>query len=77
MKTGYSPEARMPVPHPPRPIRQSVTRPWLPCRRSEVLCPDQSGPLIAPEKLLRALLLQVSYSLRSSSWLSCNLPRKH
>ena len=59
-------EARVPADHPLRPIRALVDE------AMEVLSPDferlysQTGrPSIAPEKLLRALLLQAFYTIRS------------
>ena len=61
-----SPEERVPVTHPLRPIRQYVDTaltalsPQLATRYAHTVRPS-----IAPEKLLRALLLQVLYSLRS------------
>lgn len=61
-----SPEAGVPASHPLRPIRQSVdlaltaVSPQL-----EMLYAHTGRPSIAPEKLLRALLLQMLYSIRS------------
>ena len=59
-------EARVPAGHPLRPIRAIVDE------ALEVLSPDFAGmyapigrPSIPPEKLLRALLLQVFYTIRS------------
>jgi transposase len=59
-------EARVPADHPLRPIRALVDE------ALEVLSPDFEGlyakvgrPSIPPEKLLRALLLQAFYSVRS------------
>ena len=59
-------EARVPAGHPLRPVRAMVDE------ILEVLSPDFEGmyakvgrPSIAPEKLLRALLLQAFYSIRS------------
>lgn len=59
-------EARVPATHPLRPIRAMVDEVL------EVLSPEFEGmyskvgrPSIAPEKLLRALLLQAFYSIRS------------
>lgn len=66
MFSDLSPEERVPVPHPLRPIRQYVdtalvaVSPPLAKRYA-----DTGRPSIAPEKLLRALLLQVLDSLRS------------
>src|SRR5271157_736134 len=61
-----SPEPRVPADHPLRPIRQmakSVLERLSP--RFAALYSGVGRPLIAPEKLLRALLLQVLYTLRS------------
>src|SRR5260370_40513521 len=59
-------EARVPGDHPLRPVRAIVDE------ALEVLSPDferlyskEGRPSIAPEKLLRALLLQAFYSVRS------------
>ena len=59
-------EARVPAEHPLRPVRAIVDE------ALEVLSPDferlyskEGRPSIAPEKLLRALLLQAFYSVRS------------
>ena len=59
-------EARVPGDHPLRPIRMIVDE------ALEVLSPEFEGlyaklgrPSIPPEKLLRALLLQAFYSIRS------------
>jgi transposase len=61
-----SPEQRVPADHPLRPIRQMANTVLE--RLSPQLQTLYSGlgrPSIAPEKLLRALLLQVLYTLRS------------
>jgi transposase len=61
-----SPEQRVPADHPLRPIREMANRvlerlsPQL-----DVLYSAVGRPSIPPEKLLRALLLQVLYTLRS------------
>jgi len=61
-----SPEQRVPADHPLRPIRQMANTvlgrlsPQLDALYSAV-----DRPSIPPEKLLRALLLQVLYTLRS------------
>ena len=61
-----SPEQRVPADHPLRPLRQRVDRilkrlsPRFDARYAE-----RGRPSIAPEKLLRALLLQCLYSVRS------------
>src|SRR5438132_6160039 len=61
-----SPERRIPADHPLRPIREmtdEVLRQLSP--RFARLYPKSGRPSIAPEKLRRALLLQVLYSVRS------------
>ncbi|MBX3347252.1 MAG: IS5 family transposase [Nitrospira sp.] len=65
-----SPEARVPVTHPLRPIRKSVDT-ALTALSSKLakLYAATGRPSIAPEKLLRALLLQVLYSIRSERML--------
>lgn len=61
-----SPETRVPATHPLRPIRHSVDT-ALTALSSQLtnLYAHTGRPSIAPEKLLRALLLQVLYSIRS------------
>ena len=70
MFSYVSPEERVPAEHPLRPIRQMVDQAleqmWL---RFEALYPRFGRPSIAPEKLLRALLLQILYSVRSERML--------
>src|SRR6266567_5000144 len=70
MFSYLSPEERVPVKHPLRPIRLMVDD------ALKVLSPSFSRlysalgrPSIAPEKLLRALLLQVLYTIRSERML--------
>jgi len=66
MFSYVSPERRIPADHPLRPIRNmtdEVLRQLS--RRFAALYPKTGRPSIAPEKLLRALLLQVLYSVRS------------
>lgn len=61
-----SPEERVPASHPLRPIRQSVDTALTALSPQLAKLYAHTGrPSIAPEKLLRALLLQVLYSLRS------------
>jgi transposase len=61
-----SPEDRVPEPHPLRPIRQYVdTALTALSPQLATLYAHTGRPSIAPEKLLRALLLQVLSSLRS------------
>ena len=65
-----SPEQRVPKDHPLRPIREMADRALreLSPRFSEIYSPV-GRPSIAPEKLLRALLLQILYSVRSERML--------
>jgi len=66
MFSYVSPERRIPADHPLRPIREmtdGVLRQLS--RRFAGLYAKTGRPSIAPEKLLRALLLQVLYSVRS------------
>src|SRR2546422_6506911 len=66
MFSYVSPERRIPTDHPLRPIREmtdTVLRQLSP--RFARLYPTTGRPSIAPEKLLRALLLQVLYTVRS------------
>jgi transposase len=70
MFSYLSPEQRVPQDHPLRPIRQRVNailRDLSP--RFSGLYAKRGRPSIAPEKLLRALLLQVLYSVRSERML--------
>jgi len=70
MFSYLSPEERVPDSHPLRPIRGMVDRalkvlsPWFNRMYSAI-----GRPSIPPEKLLRALLLQVLYSVRSERML--------
>src|SRR5437867_10971661 len=66
MFSYVSPERRIPADHPLRPIRamtDEVLRQLSP--RFARLYAKTSRPSIAPEKLLRVLLLQVLYTVRS------------
>ena len=66
MFSYVSRERRIPADHPLRPIRamtDEVLRQLSP--RLARLYPKTGWPSVAPEKLLRALLLQVLYSVRS------------
>ncbi len=66
MWSHLSPEQRVPPDHPLRPIRamvDGVLRELSP--RFEALYAKRGRPSIAPEKLLRALVLQLLYSVRS------------
>lgn len=59
-------EARVPADHPLRPIRMIVDEALeVLSSEFEALYSRQGRPSIAPEKLLRALLLQAFYSVRS------------
>ena len=66
MFSYFSPAARVPKDHPLRPIKrmvnQALSELW---RDFEVMYAKEGRPSIAPEKLLRALLLQVLYTIRS------------
>jgi transposase len=66
MFSYISPEQRVPADHPLRPIRHmtdTALRAMSP--RFATLYSDIGRPSVPPEKLLRALLLQVLYSIRS------------
>ena len=66
MFSYVSPERRIPADHPLRPVREmtdEVLRQLSP--RFARLYPKTGRPSVAPEKLLRALLLQALYSVRS------------
>src|SRR5947209_16026621 len=70
MFSYVSPEERVPADHPLRPVRQMADL------ALKALSPvfdqmyiDFGRPSIAPEKLLRALLLQILYSIRSERML--------
>lgn len=66
MFSYLSPEQRVPANHPLRAIRQLVDRALKALSASfEELYSAVGRPSIPPEKLLRALLLQVLYSIRS------------
>lgn len=66
MFSYVSPEDRIPENHPLRPMRRMVDTALaaMSARFDEMYC-DSGRPSIAPEKLLRAQLLQVLYSVRS------------
>jgi transposase len=66
MFSYVSPEQRVPLEHPLRPIREmvdTILKEMSP--RFARLYADVGRPSIAPERLLRALLLQIFYSVRS------------
>jgi transposase len=70
MFSYLSPEQRVPADHPLRPIRRMVDAALKGLSRSfGRIYIDWGRPSIAPEKLLRALLLQVLYSIRSERML--------
>lgn len=70
MFSYLSPEQRVPADHPLRPIRAMVDAALKGLSRSFArMYVDFGRPSIAPEKLLRALLLQVLYSIRSERML--------
>lgn len=61
-----SPQTRIPKSHPLRPVREMVDAALGElCGQFEAMYADTGRPSIPPEKLLRALLLQVFYSIRS------------
>lgn len=65
-----SPEQRVPADHPLRAIRQMTDRVLATLSRKFTrMYSDIGRPSIAPEKLLRALLLQVLYTIRSERML--------
>lgn len=66
MFSYLSPEMRVPADHPLRPIRLMVDRLLIRLDpQFEKMYSDMGRPSIAPEKLLRALLLQIFFSIRS------------
>ncbi len=66
MFSYLSPEDRVPADHPLRPVRSIVDQVLARLdRRFEEMYAAIGRPSIAPEKLLRALLLQILYSIRS------------
>src|SRR5258705_12761793 len=70
MFSYLSPEQRVPADHPLRPIRTMVDLALKGLSRSfGRMYADWGRPSIAPEKLLRALVLQVLYSIRSERML--------
>jgi transposase len=59
-------EERIPADHPLRPVRATVDRALVALSpRFDALYADDGRPSIPPEQLLRALLLQVLYTVRS------------
>ena len=70
MFSYLSPEQRVPADHPLRPIRMMVDLALKELSPSfEGMYATFGRPSIAPEKLLRALLLQVLYTVRSERML--------
>src|SRR6202051_4164293 len=70
MFSYVSPEKRVPADHPLRPIRKMVDeilKEMSP--KFQKLYSDVGRPSIAPERLLRSLLLQIFYSVRSERML--------
>src|SRR5882757_3348561 len=70
MFSYISPEKRVPVDHPLRPIRKivdEILKEMSP--KFQKLYSDVGRPSIAPERLLRSLLLQIFYSVRSERML--------
>ena len=66
MFSYVSPESRIPTNHPLRPIRAIVAEALAQMdRKLETLYSQNGRPSIAPERLIRALLLQVLYTIRS------------
>ena len=70
MFSYISPERRVPENHPLRPIRIMVDKALKGLSKSfDQMYVDWGRPSIAPEKLLRALLLQILYTVRSERML--------
>src|SRR3989337_3761885 len=70
MFSYVSPEQRVPADHPLRPVREmvdTILKEMSP--RFARLYSNLGRPSIAPERLLRALLLQIFYSVRSERML--------
>jgi transposase len=67
MFSYLSPEVRVPQDHPLRPIRQMVNQALGELSGEfQAMYSHEGRPSIPPEKLLRALLLQVFYTIRSA-----------
>ncbi|HZE21917.1 MAG TPA: IS5 family transposase, partial [Desulfobaccales bacterium] len=67
MFSYLSPEARVPQEHPLRPIRDMVNRALAELSGEfQAMYSREGRPSIPPEKLLRALLLQIFYTVRSA-----------
>ena len=66
MFSYLSPEARVPQDHPLRPIRKMVNQALAELSGEfQAMYSSEGRPSIPPEKLLRALLLQVFYTILS------------
>jgi transposase len=66
MYSYLSPEERVPTGHPLRPIRRMTDEALAGLsRKFSAMYAATGRPSIPPEKLLRALLLQVLYTVRS------------
>jgi len=66
MFSYLSPEARVPKDHPLRPVRRMVNQALRELSRDfQAMYSTEGRPSIPPEKLLRALLLQALYTIRS------------
>lgn len=73
MFSYVSPESRIPTNHPLRPIRAVVAEALTQMdRKLESLHSQNGRPSIAPERLIRALLLQVLYTSAASGCWSSN-----
>ena len=67
MFSYLSPEARVPQDHPLRPIREMVNQALKELSGEfQAMYSREGRPSIPPEKLLRALLLQILYTIRSA-----------
>ena len=67
MFSYLSPEARVPSDHPLRPIRDMVNQALAELSGEfQAMYSRQGRPSIPPEKLLRSLLLQILYTIRSA-----------
>jgi transposase len=78
MFSYLSPEKRVPADHPLRPIRKMVDEILKELSpKFAKLYSDVGRPSIAPERLLRSLLLQIFYSVRSERMLIEQLQYKH
>jgi transposase len=68
---SYGPEERIPAKHPLRAVRGMMDDAMrVMSGRFDEIYGEDGRPSIAPERLLRALLLQMLYSLRSERMLT-------